>query len=97
MADVYLHGSYYEGFPNVILEAGIYGIPSLVFDSIGGTNEIIKNGLNGYIVNDINSFSHKLNNKFWGKYDNVEIVRHTNSLYDIEIITKQYQNIFSTK
>jgi glycosyltransferase involved in cell wall biosynthesis len=97
IADVYLHGSYYEGFPNVILEAGIYGIPSLVFDSIGGTNEIIKNRLNGFIVNDINSFSNKLNNKFWGKYDNVEIVRHTNSLYNIEIITSKYQNIFLTK
>ncbi len=97
MADVYLHGSYYEGFPNVVLEAGICGIPSLVFDSIGGTNEIIKNGLNGFIVNDIYSFSNKLINKFWVEYDNFEIVRHTNSLYNLEFITEKYQNIFLNK
>ncbi len=97
IADVYLHGSYYEGFPNVILEAGVYGLPSLVFESVGGTNEIIRNGLNGLIVSGIRSFSDELTNKFWEKYDKMEIVRHTNSLYNLGIITEKYQNIFLKK
>ncbi|WP_299799153.1 glycosyltransferase family 4 protein [uncultured Maribacter sp.] len=41
--------SYREGFPNVVLEAGAMGLPAVVTD-INGSNEIIENGKNGYIV-----------------------------------------------
>lgn len=41
--------SYREGFPNVVLQAGAMGLPSIVTD-INGCNEIIIEGLNGTIV-----------------------------------------------
>lgn len=41
--------SYREGFPNVLLQAGAMGLPSIVTD-VNGSNEIIKNDLNGAIV-----------------------------------------------
>lgn len=41
--------SYREGFPNVVLEAGAMGIPSVVTD-INGSREIINEGINGLIV-----------------------------------------------
>lgn len=41
--------SYREGFPNVVLQAGAMGLPSIVTD-INGSNEIIKEGLNGIII-----------------------------------------------
>lgn len=41
--------SYREGFPNVVLQAGAMGLPSIVTD-INGCNEIIVNGENGIIV-----------------------------------------------
>lgn len=41
--------SYREGFPNVVLEAGAMGLPAVVTD-INGSNEIIDQGVNGYIV-----------------------------------------------
>ena len=41
--------SYREGFPNVVLQAGSFGLPSIVSD-INGCNEIIINGYNGIIV-----------------------------------------------
>ncbi len=41
--------SYREGFPNVVIEAGAMGLPSIVTD-INGSNEIIVNGENGIIV-----------------------------------------------
>lgn len=41
--------SYREGFPNVVMEAGAMGLPSIV-SNINGCNEIIIEGENGYII-----------------------------------------------
>lgn len=41
--------SYREGFPNVVMQAGSMGLPSIVTD-INGCNEIIINGKNGVII-----------------------------------------------
>jgi glycosyltransferase involved in cell wall biosynthesis len=49
-ADLFLFGSYYEGFPNAVLEAGAHGIPVVAFDAAGGLDEIIIDGENGLIV-----------------------------------------------
>ena len=48
-ADVLVHPSYREGFPNVVIEAGAMGLPSVVTD-INGSREIISDGVNGLIV-----------------------------------------------
>ena len=41
--------SYREGFPNVVLEAGAFALPSIVTD-INGSREIIIHGGNGFII-----------------------------------------------
>lgn len=48
-SDVLVFPSYREGFPNVVLEAGAMGLPSIVTD-INGSREIIENGKNGVII-----------------------------------------------
>jgi glycosyltransferase involved in cell wall biosynthesis len=48
-ANALVFPSYREGFPNVVLEAGLLGLPSIVTD-ISGCNEIIVEGENGVIV-----------------------------------------------
>lgn len=48
-ADCFVMPSYREGFPNTVLEAGAMGLPSIVTD-INGSREIIKDGVNGLIV-----------------------------------------------
>lgn len=48
-ADALVFPSYREGFPNVVIEAGAMGVPSIVTD-INGSREIIREGLNGRII-----------------------------------------------
>ncbi len=48
-ADVLTFPSYREGFPNVVMQAGAMGLPSIV-TNINGCNEIIEEGINGTIV-----------------------------------------------
>lgn len=49
LADVLTFPSYREGFPNVVMQAGAMGLPSIVSD-INGCNEIIKEGVNGILI-----------------------------------------------
>ena len=61
-AALFLMGSYYEGFPNALLEAAALGIPSVAFDVPGGVKEIIIDGQNGLLVkdNDEAAFTHAI-------------------------------------
>ncbi len=49
ISDVLTFPSYREGFPNVVMQAGAMGLPSIVTD-INGCNEIIIEGKNGTII-----------------------------------------------
>lgn len=48
-SDAFVFPSYREGFPNVVIEAGAMGLPSIVTD-INGSREIIIDGKNGIII-----------------------------------------------
>ena len=48
-SDALAFPSYREGFPNVVIEAGAMGLPSIVTD-INGSREIVVDGLNGLII-----------------------------------------------
>ncbi len=49
ISDILVFPSYREGLPNVVLQAGAMGLPSIV-SNINGNNEIIIHGKNGIIV-----------------------------------------------
>lgn len=49
LSDALVFSSYREGFPNVVMQAGAMGLPSIVSD-INGCNEIIVEGKNGIII-----------------------------------------------
>lgn len=49
ISDVLVFPSYREGFPNVVMQAGAMGLPSIVSD-INGSNEIVIEGKNGTII-----------------------------------------------
>lgn len=48
-SDVYIMGSYKEGWPTALMEAAACGVPACVTD-FSAADEIIRDGVNGYIV-----------------------------------------------
>lgn len=61
-SDVFVFPSYREGFPNVVIEAGAMGLPSIVTD-INGSREIIEDRKNGRIIpsHDANALLEAMN------------------------------------
>jgi len=51
--DIFVYPSISEGMPNALMEALGYGLPSISY-SVGGCKDLIKNGINGFLV-DINN------------------------------------------
>ncbi|MGZ9675086.1 glycosyltransferase family 4 protein [Flavobacterium sp. GNP001] len=49
ISNVFVFPSYREGFPNVVLQAGAMGLPSIV-TNISGSNEIIQDNSNGIVI-----------------------------------------------
>lgn len=100
-ADVLTFPSYREGFPNVVIEAGAMGLPSIVTD-INGANEIIIAGENGIIIpsHDANA----LYNAMIEMHDNLEMQKKmtTNARplvaqrFDCHIVRKALYDFYNT-
>jgi glycosyltransferase involved in cell wall biosynthesis len=62
-SSIYVMTSRYEGFPMVLIEAMAFGLPCIAYDCPCGPRAIIKDGENGFLIEDsnINLFSKKLN------------------------------------
>ena len=50
----FLMASVTEGLPMVLLEVMSYGLPCIVYKTASGTGDIVKNGENGFIIDDRN-------------------------------------------
>jgi len=68
ISNIFVFPSYREGFPNVVIQAGAMELPCIVTD-INGSNEIITNNKNGFIIppknrNELfNIMEYSINNK----------------------------------
>ena len=49
-SNIYIQASGYEGLPHVLLEAINYDL-TVISTPIGGSNEILQDGKNGYVLN----------------------------------------------
>ena len=97
-ADLFLQGSYLEGFPNVLIEANQVGLPIVAFDVPGGTNEIIQNGKNGFLVKDgdINEYVNRVQLALSTPFKKEEIINSTQK-YSVKIIIEEYETLFTKK
>lgn len=90
--DLFLQGSYVEGFPNALLESCVVGTPVLAFNVPGGTKEIVEDGVNGFLVQDEEEFIKRLkDNREW----NPEKVRASvYKKFNKEKIIGDYEQLF---
>lgn len=96
-ADLFVLSSRYEGFPNVLLEAGACGTYALANDCLGGINEIIQPNINGEIhsIEDKKGFAEKIWLLSDKKYDKEFIQESIASRFSKEIIVEKYNQILS--
>jgi len=95
-ADLMLMGSRYEGFPMVLLEAGMLGIPVIAFDAPGGIGEIVKPAENGLLVQDGDelAFANAIEAALQIKFNREKIITDTKGRYSLRKIVGETEELF---
>ncbi|KFC18983.1 glycosyltransferase [Epilithonimonas lactis] len=94
-ADLFVLSSRYEGFPNVLLEAGTCGIYALANNCPGGIDEIIIDRINGEIANieNYDDFAEKIKHAVHRNSSREDIKTSIKSRFSKDIIMKKYEEL----
>lgn len=95
-SDFFLQGSYVEGFPNALIESVAVGTPAVVFDAPGGINEIIQNGINGFIANSKEDYKNKIYKALSKAWDPQVVHNSVYEKYNSNTIVKKYESLFDS-
>ena len=93
-ADAFVLSSYYEGFPNVILEALACGTPVISTPAIGGLSEILRDRKSNIIADEISAEALAEALKYWIKSPKTKISHNDILPFSCDKIMNRYQNLF---
>jgi glycosyltransferase involved in cell wall biosynthesis len=94
-SDIYLQGSYVEGFPNALIESCAVGTPVVAFKAPGGLNEIIIEGINGHISEHETEFLTNIKQLFNNELIDPKVVSESvYRRYAKNIIMQKYEDTF---
>lgn len=89
-ASMFVLTSDIEGLPMVLLEAKSWGLPLISFDIMTGPSDIIRNNINGYLIDNYSTT--EMTNKIINLIDNVEKrkIFSKNTVLDMEKFNEEY-------
>lgn len=97
-SSIHLITSYNEAMPMVILEAQYCGLPVIGF-RCEGTEALIQDGLNGFIVDSEQEFYTNLKSLILNRKERITLglnARKSAEIYDTQNIKKQWENVLRT-
>ena len=95
-SDLLVQSSRYEGFPNVLLEAGACGLPAVAFRCPGGSAEIIEDELNGILTDceDSSALAQAIEKAVSIQWNKKNIADYIHKRFATEKIITQYEKVF---
>jgi glycosyltransferase involved in cell wall biosynthesis len=93
-SDLFLQGSYVEGFPNALLESCVIGTPVLAFRAPGGTQEIVEHNVNGYLAENEDDYLLYIHKALSQKWNPEEIKNSVVKKFNSDLILKRYEAAF---
>ena len=95
--DIFLLPSIWEGLPMSLLEAMYIGKPCVV-SNISGNNNVIVNGVNGFICNNLENYYDAINNIIQNKCNTEEICANAKKSiineFNIDSMSKKYSEMY---
>jgi glycosyltransferase involved in cell wall biosynthesis len=97
-ADLFVQTSYYEGFPNVLLESLACGVPVVAFNCLGDIKRIISSADLGTVVEqrDPKILAEAIDQALKTEWDRDAIKKHAKDHYDAAKITGLIENMIDS-